>query len=291
MLRRLWQQSWAGPRGSTAASSVFPKTRSSFGSTWPARQSRQSSFFTHNTHNITHKVAFPRHGPRTRHPGQQQGRRRYHHYHHHVLRAGPSGIYGTIFMSIVLLVTDPTMDWQARQEAALATVYGIMYEPDEAVKIGRFWRTGLELLGAYAGIAAAEIRVYDPRRQLGSTSSSSSALGALPGWPDDELAWVVCTAPDPEWPGGTLVLCQAVLFDPPDPDAVYVAEHGNRATDASEALLVKVEEFARGLGGPVRGGILLMQPNGDWKSVYFDGKRWINVVYLEWQTAASMGLE
>ncbi|KAI4861030.1 hypothetical protein F4820DRAFT_82301 [Hypoxylon rubiginosum] len=259
MLRRL-SQFWAGPR---AAAKVCPKAKSPFG-TWPPRQSRQSSFFTH-------KVTFPRHGPRTRQPGY--GRR--------VLRASPSGIYGTIFMSIVMLVPADSMDYQTRREVAFATFYHVMNAPDEKTKVLRFWVTGLELFARYAGAAdAAEV---DRTRWLVELDPAS-------GWTRDDLQATVVTAPDPERPGGTLVFCQAVLYDP-DPGTVYVAEHGNRATDAAEDLLVKVEEFARELGGPVRGGILLMQPNGDWKNVYFDGKRWINVVYLEWQTAASMGFE
>ncbi|KAI1773234.1 hypothetical protein F4818DRAFT_121283 [Hypoxylon cercidicola] len=241
MLRRLLQLGAAGPRGSTA----FAKTRLS----WP--RSRQSFF--------SHHVAIPRGGPRAR-PSR-------------VLRASQSGIYGTVFMSIVMLVTDASMDYGARQDLAFSIVHSIMHERDPEVQLLTYWATGQWMLAGYAG---ADVEVHGRLR--------------APGWADDELEAVVMTAPDPEWRGGTLVVCQAVLFDP-DPDDVYVAEHGNRATDAAEALLVKVEEFARGHGGPVRGGILLMQPNGDWKSVYFDGKRWINVVYLEWQTAASMGFE
>lgn len=179
-------------------------------------------------------------------------------------------------MSIVMLVTDESIDYQTRQDLAFATVYNIMHEPDHKTKIARYWATGQFMLASYSG---SEIQVHGKLRPDPAS-----------GWTDDELEAVVLTAPDPDWPDGTLVFCQAVLHDP-DPDAVYIAEHGNRATDAAEALLAQVEEFARDHGGPVRGGLLLMQPNGDWKSLYWDSKRWINVVYLEWQTAASMGFE
>ncbi|KAI1760174.1 hypothetical protein GGR53DRAFT_470587 [Hypoxylon sp. FL1150] len=257
MFRRFWQI-WAGPRGSAASSAIARTRLSNFGA-WPLRQSRQSSFFTH-------KVTFPRHGPRTRRPGHGRA----------VLSASQSGIYGTVFMSIVMLVTDESMDYRTRQDLAFAIVHNIMGEADYTNKIARYWATGQLILASYSG---SDIKVHGRLRPDPAS-----------GWTDDELEAVVMTAPDPDWPDGTLVFCQAVLFDP-DPDAVYIAEHGNRATDAAEALLTKVEEFAKDHGGPVRGALLLMQPNGDWKSLYWDSKRWINVVYLEWQTAASMGFE
>ncbi|KAI0179873.1 hypothetical protein GGR52DRAFT_216180 [Hypoxylon sp. FL1284] len=289
MLRKLWQIG-AGARGSSAApilaQSSFQSASSLLIRTQPQRQqSRQSSFFT-GTHKNDDKVKlFPgTGGGRRRSEGGGRGsyyydggRRR---AHARTLRAAASGIYGTIFMSIVMLVADESMSYQSRQALALSSVYDIMQERDPDEKIRRYWATGRAALEAYAAAGGPDDVVV-----CGAVRPDPRA-----GWADDEIDAVVMTAPDPEWPGGTLVFCQAVLFDM-EPDAIYVAEHGNRATDAAEALLVTVEEFARDLGGPVRGGLLIMQPSGDWKSLYFDGKRWINVVYLEWQTAASMGLE
>lgn len=179
-------------------------------------------------------------------------------------------------MSIAMLVTDTTLDYKERQELALKTVYDIITELDEKKKLKRYWETGLQLLGLYSG---AEIQHH------GHLQPDPQA-----GWRDDELETWLLSTPDPDYPGWTFVFCQALLHDL-DPSDVYIAQHGNRATDATEALLPAFEDFARDRDGPVRGVILLMQPNGDWKSVYFDGKRWINVVYLEWQTPATLGYE
>ncbi|OTB02059.1 hypothetical protein M426DRAFT_25070 [Hypoxylon sp. CI-4A] len=180
-------------------------------------------------------------------------------------------------MSIAMLVTDTSIDYRERQEIALKTVYDIILEADEATKVQRYWDTGLSLLHKYS---AAEIQDH------GSLSPDPEL-----GWREDELETRLMTTPDPDYPRSTFVFCQAVLYDHEPDDSVYVAQHGNRATDATEALLPAFEAFVERCDGPVRGVILLMQPNGDWKSVYFDGKRWINVVYLEWQTPATLGYE
>lgn len=179
-------------------------------------------------------------------------------------------------MSIAMLVTDENMSYPERQELALKTVYNIIFEQDEEAKLKRYWETGRWLLATYSG---TEVQDH-------------GYLQAAPdsGWGDDDLEARLMTTPDPDFPGTTFIFCQAVLYDF-EPSEVYIAQHGNRATDAAEAMLSAFESFARHQEGPVRGVILLMQPNGDWKSLYFDGKRWINVVYLEWQTPATLGYE
>lgn len=179
-------------------------------------------------------------------------------------------------MSVALLVTDTTLDIRERQALALKTVYDIINEKDEATKLKRYWDTGLWLLEIYSG---AEVEHHGPLPPVKDS-----------GWTDDELETRLMTAPDPDFEG-TFVFCQALLFVEEEETDVYLAQNGNRVTDATEALLPTFEAFARDCGGPVRGVILLVQPDGDWKSVYFDGKRWINVVYLEWQTPASLGFE
>ncbi|KAI0836973.1 hypothetical protein F5Y06DRAFT_98001 [Hypoxylon sp. FL0890] len=245
MFRRLW----AGPRGPATNRLSFTYRL------WPRQQSHQS-FFT--------RRAPAAHRSR---PHQSQPR---------ILQAAQRGIYGSIFMSIAMLVTDKSLDYSERQELALKTVYDIITEADEEKKIKRYWETGLQLLAQYSG---AEIEHH------GRLHPDPEA-----GWSDEELVTWLMSAPDPDYPGWTFVLCQALLRDP-SPAEVYIALHGNRATDATEALLPAFEEFASARDGPVRGVVLLMQPDGDWKSVYFDGKRWINVVYLEWQTPATLGYE
>ncbi|OTA66093.1 hypothetical protein K449DRAFT_392022 [Hypoxylon sp. EC38] len=249
----MFRRFWAGPRGPAATTARLFSFR-----LWSPRQSYQSFF-------ARQKAARPELGPR---PHQSQSR---------ILRAAAQqGIYGSIFMSIAMLVTDTTLDYKERQELALKTVYDIITELDEKTKLKRYWETGLHLLGLYSG---AEIQHH------GRLQTDPQA-----GWRDDELETWLLSTPDPDYPGWTFVFCQALLHDL-DPEEVYIAQHGNRATDATEALLPAFEDFARDRDGPVRGVILLMQPNGDWKSVYFDGKRWINVVYLEWQTPATLGYE
>ncbi|KAI0380472.1 hypothetical protein F5Y04DRAFT_257453 [Hypomontagnella monticulosa] len=248
MLRRLW----AGPRGSA--------TTTKFSSRFWRPQQTNRSFFTP-------PPTRTQQGPRTRQSRQSQSR---------ILHASHAGIYGSICMSVAMLVTDTTLDFRERQALALKTVYDIVNERDEATKLKRYWDTGLWLLGIYSG---AEIEHHGPLRPVKNS-----------GWTEDELETRLMTTPDPDF-DGTFVFCQALLFDDYRDTDVYVAQNGNRVTDATEALLPTFEAFAKECRGPVRGVILLVQPDGDWKSVYYDGKRWINIVYLEWQTPASLGYE
>ncbi|KAH9993452.1 hypothetical protein F4779DRAFT_608685 [Xylariaceae sp. FL0662B] len=182
-------------------------------------------------------------------------------------------VYGSIFLSIGLLVTNEALDWEVRRNLAVSIVQEITLEPDMAKKLQRYWELGPWLLQLYSG---AEAEDHGPL-----------PLDTDTEFAEDELQTELLTVADPERPGGTFILCQGLLAEK-DEDEVYVAVHGNRLTDVTEALLSSFETFAKDYGS-ARGVVLLMQPNGDWKSVYFDGRRWINVVYLEWQTPTSMG--
>ncbi|KAI1136484.1 hypothetical protein F5Y05DRAFT_405387 [Hypoxylon sp. FL0543] len=186
---------------------------------------------------------------------------------HRILEAG---VYGLIFMSVAMLVTDTSMSYRERRDLALKTIFDIVREEDEPTKVRRYCETGLQLLGRYSG---AEIQHHGPLRPDPEA-----------GWRDDELVTWLMSTPDPDYPGWTFVLCQALLLDP-YPEEVYITQHGNRCADASQALMPAFDDFARDYGGPVRGVLLMMQQNGDGQSLYFDGKRWINIAYIELQAA------
>ncbi|KAK7911181.1 hypothetical protein PG985_013662 [Apiospora marii] len=195
-----------------------------------------------------------------------------------VLRAH---IYGTLFLSVALLVPDESMDWDARSELGIKTVQDILRPATYAEKKHEFMMTGAALLALYSGGQADDVQVHE-------TPLVATAESQMEG----HLQNLVLTAPDPEVPGGTLVLCQSVFVDDHEPE-FYVSTHGSMNNDAAEALIPPFEEFARTLraagGGPVRGAMLLLEASGSWKCIYWDGKRWFNLIFLEWQTAESMG--
>ncbi|KAK8035538.1 hypothetical protein PG993_010533 [Apiospora rasikravindrae] len=188
-------------------------------------------------------------------------------------------IYGTLFLSIALLVPDESLSWDERCELGIKTVQDVTRPATYAEKKAEFMKTGAGLLALFAGGGADSVAVHEP---LAATAESQME-GQLHNW--------VMTAPDPEVSGGTLLLCQAVFADDDEPD-FYVSTHGSMNNDAAEALIPAFEDFARnGLKpkGPVRGAMMLLQASGDWKCIYWDGKRWLNLIFLEWQTAESMG--
>lgn len=190
-------------------------------------------------------------------------------------------IYGTLFLSIALLVPDESLTWDARCELGIKTVQDIVRQDTYAQKKHEFIMTGAALLALYSGGGADDVQVHEA--PLAVTAASQM---------EGQLQNLVLTAPDPEVEGGTLVLCQSVFVDDHEPD-FYVSTHGSMNNDAAEALIPPFEEFARKLqaagGGPVRGAMLVLQASGDWKCIYWDGKRWFNLIFLEWQTAESMG--
>jgi hypothetical protein len=173
-------------------------------------------------------------------------------------------------------VLNEALDWETRCALAVDMVQSITLEDDVEERSRKFYATGESLLVAYSG---AEIEHHE----------GAIRLRADDGW-GDNLETRILTAPDPDFEGGTLVLGLATLRDPGK--ETYFAVHGNRITDATESVLSEMEVFASTLPASprVRGALLLLDQNGDWKCVYWDGKRWINIVYLEWQTAGSMGL-
>ncbi|KAK8135641.1 hypothetical protein PG984_003581 [Apiospora sp. TS-2023a] len=195
-----------------------------------------------------------------------------------VLRAH---IYGTLFLSIALLVPDESLTWDARCELGIKTVQDIVRPATYAEKKHEFMMTGAALLALYSGGQADDVQVHE--QPLVATAESQM---------EGQLQNLVLTAPDPEVKGGTLVLCQSVFLDDHEPE-FYVSTYGSMNNDAAEALIPPFEDFARKLqaagGGPVRGAMLLLQASGDWKCIYWDGKRWFNLIFLEWQTAESMG--
>ncbi|KAH9904512.1 hypothetical protein F4778DRAFT_780486 [Xylariomycetidae sp. FL2044] len=189
-------------------------------------------------------------------------------------------IYGTVWISIGMLVMDESLDWRTRIGIGIQVVQNITLEQDHPTRLKQFWDTGHWLLHQYGG---TDVEHHGALRLPADSGFSSP----------DELETRLLTVPDPDIPGGTVILCLAAFLGPDEEDTeIYVSEHGNRLTDAAEAMLPAFEKFAAETypSSPTRGAILVLQQNSDWKSVYWDGHRWINLVYLEWQTAESMGL-
>ncbi|KAI8626247.1 hypothetical protein F5Y19DRAFT_447692 [Xylariaceae sp. FL1651] len=250
MLRRLWAGSRAPAHNLTSSLCRSPQ-----------------QFLFRQVH-FSPRSRILRHGPQNNH-----------HHHHQWGKSSRqlhARIYGSVYTSIGFLVLNEALDWEVRRNLGIETVQNITLEADSARKWRKFYETGESLLAAYSG---AEVEHHE-----GAIRFREEA-----GW-GDELETRVLTAPDPEVEGGTLVLCLSVLRDPEE--EIYFSEHGNRLTDATMTVLPEVEAFARALPASpkVRGAMILLQQDGDWKSLYYDGTRWINIVYLEWQTAESMGL-
>ncbi|KAK6849310.1 hypothetical protein PG995_013143 [Apiospora arundinis] len=190
-------------------------------------------------------------------------------------------VYGTLFLSIALLVTDESIDWDRRIELGIDMVQNVTSPPTYAGKKLEFEIVGAGLLSLFSGAGPDTLQLHE-----GLTATAESQMA-------DQLENWVMTAPDPDVEGGTLILCQSVFVGEDEPD-FYVSTHGSMNNDAAEALMPPFEEFAATLkakGGPVRGALLLLQASGDWKCIYWDGKRWFNLIFLEWQTAESMGFE
>jgi hypothetical protein len=179
-------------------------------------------------------------------------------------------------MSIGFLVLNEGLDWDTRRSMGVDTVQWITLESDTQRKWDKFYETGESLLAAYSEAEEVEYHTVCVRF-------------------DKTLEARILTAPDPEVEGGTLILCLGTLRDPAEDEdqETYFSEHGNRLTDATEAMLPEIEALARSLPASpkVRGAMLLLSQDGDWKSLYWDGRRWINIIFLEWQTAESMGLD
>ncbi|KAI0870181.1 hypothetical protein GGS24DRAFT_493191 [Hypoxylon argillaceum] len=206
-----------------------------------------------------------RQGPRISHHGQNT--------------KGPrplqARVYATIFVSIGFLVLDEELDWQMRCMIARDVVQHITLAPDTDCRQARFWKMGKMLLAEYSG---SEVEHHEDVCHIPADAVWASDLGTR-----------VLTAPDPEVEGGTLVLCLASLrgLD----NEFYLPATNNRLYDVASTLIPQIEAFARGLDASPRvRGAMLLEEKGAWISLYWDGTRWINVIYLEWQTAESIGL-
>jgi hypothetical protein len=185
-----------------------------------------------------------------------------------------SGIYGTIYLSIALLVTDEQLDWTTRQSAGMEAVHEVTHAETHEEQLKRFWALGPALLKAHSG---KDVQHHEP---IQPTEDSGLA---------DDLEVRLMTVPDPETPGATLVLCQAAFVDEEEPE-FYVATHYDRMSDAAHSLFPDFEKFAKSYNS-AKGALLIIHPDGNWYCLYYDGHRWLNMIFLEWQTAASIGLQ
>ncbi|KAH8664514.1 hypothetical protein BX600DRAFT_464580, partial [Xylariales sp. PMI_506] len=208
-----------------------------------------------------------------------------------------AGIYGPIFLSIALLVTDETLDWPTRSQIGMQVVQSVVGQPDHESKTHNFWSLGPALLKEYVG-STGEIEYHNhygtsDQDGAGDVVGNNHYRALRPteeSGMEDQLDVRLMTAPDPDHPGGTVVLCQVAVATAEEEPEDYVALHGGWAEDVAYSLFPAFERFAGSLPGPARGVMLVLYPQGNWYCLYWDGKRWLNLLFLEWQTAASMGL-
>ncbi|KAJ2985928.1 hypothetical protein NUW58_g5275 [Xylaria curta] len=175
-----------------------------------------------------------------------------------------AGIHGTIFTSIALLVLNDTLDFESRKLLGYKMVESIRWVEDVESRFSKFRQTGESLLAGYSG---------------GPVEYHEGVVRNLGDGTDVKIL----TAPDPDVEGGTLPPRPVTLSDL-DSTCISPSRGGNRFADTADALIPKLEGFASGLGySPrVRGAMVVFTHTSDWVCVYWDGKRWINIVYLEW---------
>ncbi|KAI1848614.1 hypothetical protein JX266_005473 [Neoarthrinium moseri] len=183
-----------------------------------------------------------------------------------------ANIYGSIYLSIALLVTDDSLDWLTRRHAGVEAVQEITLAKDFATKTKNFWALGPALLHAYSGKDVEHHEGLQPTEESGMV---------------DELEVRLMTVPDPDDSDTTLFLCQATFKSEAEPE-FYVATRSNRMEDAAYSLMPSVDKVNQ-QHLAARGLLLLLYPDGSFHCLYYDGRRWLNLLFLEWQTAESMG--
>ncbi|KAI1258690.1 hypothetical protein F5Y18DRAFT_339049 [Xylariaceae sp. FL1019] len=187
-----------------------------------------------------------------------------------------SSIYASVYTTIGFIVANETLDMADRQEIGLRFVESIVLDPDETRRYQTFFAQGRELLGGFSGTEATD--------HVFHTSET--------GWNPAELDVRLHSTPDPEVEGGRLFFCLASIKDL-EASQLYIDELDipSQLRDAAYAIFPVIGTFIEGLPNSprVRGALCILQDK-QWISLYWDGKRWINFVFLEWQTAESMGL-
>ncbi|KAI0429906.1 hypothetical protein F5Y09DRAFT_309101 [Xylaria sp. FL1042] len=232
----------------------FTSTGSFIGSSQPQPSlAWQRHFFS--------RSGIPRHGPRTNQYRQYGSRP----------RQLSAGVQCTIWTSLASLALSEDIDWEEFRFQTLAIIHSITREEDE----GERWRK----LCAVSGSALASFSETELEHFGRHTAPIQVPYDVVTG---------IMTAPDPEVEGGTLVVCIGMVVR--TKEGLYLTEHGDRLTDLSQDIMPKIEAFARNLEGSpkVRGCLVLLDQDGGWKSLYWDGRRWINIIFVECQTAESM---
>ncbi|ORY58724.1 uncharacterized protein BCR38DRAFT_446388, partial [Pseudomassariella vexata] len=183
-------------------------------------------------------------------------------------------LFGAIYVSIgLLVVSEPDLDFQGRQQLGVDIVQSLTQEKDQETRHQRFWEIGPVILESHSGFPV--------------TQHGALPLDSKSEW-RNQIETQVFSAPDPDDREKNFVVCQVYFKEPQDLE-FYVSVYGNLLTDVTEDIIPTYENTAKALNVN-RGVLLLLAPNGDWKSIYYDGKRYVSVVFLEWQTAESMGL-
>ncbi|KAI0160200.1 hypothetical protein GGR57DRAFT_409773 [Xylariaceae sp. FL1272] len=225
---------------------------------------------------ISPKQKFFSSRPNIPHPHPQNSRHNNNGSSHDSSYQLQSSIYASVYTTIAFIVANETLDIAERQDIGLKFVESIVLDPDETRRYHTFFSQGRELLAGFSGTEATD---HDFR--ISET-----------GWNPDELDVRLHSTPDPEVDGGRLFFCLAAIKDlEASRLSIEQLDIPFRLRDAAYAIFPVIDTFMDGLPNSprVRGALCILQDK-QWMSLYWDGRRWINFVFLEWQTAESMGL-
>ncbi|KAI1296977.1 hypothetical protein F5Y03DRAFT_291997 [Xylaria venustula] len=214
--------------------------------------------------NFFSRSGIPRHGPRTNQHGQNGNRPRYLYAH----------IHCTIYLSVMSIYLTEAEDWWKWRRMAIHMMIETLAEEDVTQKWKNLWALSHWLLQRFSGIEHIDYHHINFRENGWGIPNSIEAR--------------LMTAPDPDVEGGTLMLFVGMEMDAQQ--ETYVVENGDPPMPHLGLIAPAMETFAREeleTWPRVRGAIVLVEHDG-WTCVYWDGKRWINVNFLEWQTRESM---
>ncbi|KAJ3554590.1 hypothetical protein NPX13_g10575 [Xylaria arbuscula] len=184
------------------------------------------------------------------------------------MRAG-NGIHCTIYLSIAAVTIWGDMDWRLARMAGIDCVQHVTGQETWDDMKREFFRMGRVLL--------AELAVGTEITEIVCTPEDPHFFDCK-----------VYSVPDKEVEGGTFMLYLVALNE--ETDETHVIEHGNRVTDVATSLIPQFEAMAKTCNekSRLRGAMVLLEEDGSWKSLYWDGIRWVNLVFFEWQTPDSL---
>ncbi|KAI0404693.1 hypothetical protein F4802DRAFT_565955 [Xylaria palmicola] len=172
------------------------------------------------------------------------------------------GIHGTVILSLCFFLLNYKPEYyDSHIIQGENYVYNIARERDPEKRTKKLYEVGDYLLSA-----------------LGEVENHGRPFSV----PEEgDVDFRVLTAPNPRVKGGKTLLCLVPLRSLGDQTRLDAS--GNRFKDVSEAMIPKIEAFAGRWPGS-RGAMLILDETGDWMTLLWDGKKWLNIAFLEWQS-------